>query len=571
MAVTVPERRVILGESEVVIAESVRATSWLTASQQHAWIAGRPVVVVPTFRPGAGDNLGSGHLFVFRTQPRYQDLRYIVRLAVSSTAADAIGVQVTVDGTTYTNVVARPRTTAPTEYEFPVDLPSRWDGEIDIRVGVYETADAGTFRVEGLGVVSVPRTFLDDDNDDLGIDRLAFYPRDPISTSNLGKLLARQNELRADARRVGQYHRAFGELDTPAFTSGTYTALATDDFALQGRALYDGETTRTLFWRVRVRCSDGTTSANVRISDGSGALATIAVPTGSTVARWWPTTGGPPSSFAVDVEDLAEADGLLSSAWDDHTIEIQRTAGAGTIYVLVVSIWEGVDAWMPYDMSPTVWLRGDEEETLDFTSFSWRNDGSTNDFTEATNKPIAGTVAGRASVEFDGTDDTAATTSLLSATVTASAWWCSGVIRADALTVAFSAGSPWTGHGIVSDGGGFWGVYACTTGLYAYQYDGAAKYTAAQAITPGEAVYFEASFDGATLSLSINGAAAVTASAGNITDLTNVVALGFRSGQAAAFDHDLGELVVLGASAPSAANLTGWRDYAAKRWGVSTP
>src|SRR5690606_22173435 len=122
------------------------------------------------------------------------------------------------------------------------------------------------------------------------------------------------------------------------------------DFPLQGRHLYSGDTTRTVAWRVIAYCSDSTTSANVRTSDGGGVLSTIAIPTGSQLLSRpmaYPTTGGAPATFAVDAVDPTESDGLRGSAWDDHTIEVQRTAGSGTVYIVGVSVGEWPDVWMP--------------------------------------------------------------------------------------------------------------------------------------------------------------------------------------------------------------------------------
>lgn len=344
MSVSVPEQRIDLVYGDVGVSDPVRAVSWVSAARLHNWVAGRPITVVPCFRPGLGDNQNDSSNYYFRFAPRYQDVRYVLRLrlsAESTTTRSGCSVTVPVGGTSY-NVTAQPRAFGdPAEHEFPINLASQGTSEIDLSFTLAETSDSGRVRIEACSIEAVPRVFLVDDSSDLGLDRLRFNHRAPITADDLGKLLARQNELLAAARRAGQWHHAFGSLDAYSTTSTTFVnpfgAAGGPNMGLLGRALYNGDTTRTFGWTVRGYCSTGATSGQVQISNTSGgaALDSIDIPTSTTSAAFMAS-----STFTADVEDNAEADGIPSSTWDDHTIEIKRTAGAGTVYLESISIWE---------------------------------------------------------------------------------------------------------------------------------------------------------------------------------------------------------------------------------------
>jgi hypothetical protein len=342
MSVSVPEQRIALIESEVGVSESVRSVSWVDAVRLHNWIVGRPVTLVPCYRPGAIEDSGDDN-FYFRWKPRYQDTRYILRLTLVTASGGTVPTTVTipVGGTAHAGLVARERTRAPAEYQFVYDLASQSTTEMEFSFSVETDTDAPVV-IEACSVEAAPRTLLTDDASDLGLDRLRFWPRSPITQNDLGKLLARQNEVLAAARRVGGFQHAFGTFNNPEFTSGSWTDVFDEPFALLGRYLYSGDTTRTWSWRIRVRCSNGTTAGSVRMSNTSGGagISTITVPAGTTTATWLPSTAGDPATFTSDCEDPTAADGRRSSRDDEHNVQVQRTAGAGTIYIESICVWE---------------------------------------------------------------------------------------------------------------------------------------------------------------------------------------------------------------------------------------
>ena len=343
MALTVPESRLDLTQADVASSDTLRALTWVDAVRQHNWLAGRPVSVVPSYRPGVLF-FNDANDYYFRTKPRYQDTRYVLKLRLSHDGASPGTAQVTlpVGGTTYT-LSARPRSSGnPIEYELPFDLASQGTTETSLSFRV-EPDDAGNYDIEACSIEAAPRVFLVDDGSDLGLDRLRFNHRAPITANDLAKLLARTNELRAAARRVGMWHHAWGSGLPFSTTSGAgvnaFGTAGGNSISLLARSLYDGDTTRTLSWAVRGYCSDGTTSADVELNAStSGGNDVISIPTGTTAAAWMATST---SAFAVNVEDNTEADGLPSSAHDEVDVTVTRTAGAGTVFIESISIWEG--------------------------------------------------------------------------------------------------------------------------------------------------------------------------------------------------------------------------------------
>lgn len=346
MSTTVPERRVTLVEGEVAISESVRSVSWVHAAQLHQWIAGRGGTVVPTFRPFTPSGLGFeiGSSYFFRFEPRYQDTRYLLKLLLFSHGLDRhpLTVTVPVGGTEHEVTVGQLSTGgAPSELEFEIDVAAQSGRETELSFRIKDN-DNGEWGIMAVAIDAVPRTALTDDASDLGVDRLRFWPRGPVSDPNIAKLLGRQNELKAAGRRVGMWHHAFGSAEDHrvGVTSASFVDVLEDAAPALGRLLYSGETTRTLHWRVCAYCSDATTAGEVSIASTSGGSDTITIPAGMTTIGWAPYAWSSPGEITVDAEDPTTATGLRGGAWDDLTVQARRTAGSGTIYILGISVWE---------------------------------------------------------------------------------------------------------------------------------------------------------------------------------------------------------------------------------------
>lgn len=333
---TVPEKRIDLVQEIIGISNTVRSVPHIHACRLHNWIAGRPATIVPSF--GALRTIATTKTsdFCFWSKPRYQDVSYRYSLLLTAEAPTTADVSINGSSVGTGFEVTNRRNALP--LYFDQEQSSQGTTEAELKISV--TAGASSVTVESLGIEALPRTRLTQDSNDLGADRLKLLHRLPIGERNFASnFLDYQDSLRDAARRLGSFHYSFGS-DAPFGTTSTsYTGIFNDDVSILGRYIYNGDTTRELEWRVKCYASDNTTSANIRVSNNAG-TDVIAMPTGTTSATWLPTTAGAASTFDVDAEDNTEADGLPSSATDDHTFDVQRTAGPGTVYIESISAWE---------------------------------------------------------------------------------------------------------------------------------------------------------------------------------------------------------------------------------------
>lgn len=339
MAATVPESRLNLVQSGVEISRSVRGVSWIDSARLANWISGRGSMDVPAHAPMVRIAGSGSSDFTYRVKPRYQTTRYALSLVLTSpdgpTTAD---VTVPIGGTTHT-VNVQPRLNArPETLIFERSSQSTTETTLDFRIAAGGTEDVD---VECVSIEALPRATLAQDTSDLGVDRLQFFPRQPIYEASLSTQLTDVvSSIRDSARRVGIYQHSFGT-DSPFSTSSTtFVDVFDEDHEELGRYLYNGDTTRTHSWRVLAYADVAGTKGEVRITNTSGASTVIDVPLSTTSATWLPATGGSPSTFTCDCEDNTTANGRRRSGGDMHAIEARVTSASGTIYIESISIWE---------------------------------------------------------------------------------------------------------------------------------------------------------------------------------------------------------------------------------------
>lgn len=348
MAQTVPEIRKNIvqrdgaGIDVTAISLSVRSGTWIDAAHTQNWLAGRGSMDVPAHAilgtiAGAATNT-----FRYWTKPRIQTARYAYSLVLRSTTDTPGSASVAIPtGGSAVDVPVGTRHN-PVTTTLYADRASLSSAEAELSLDI--TAPSGNaIVVESLSIEAVPRTLLIVGND-LGVDRLRFWARQPIMEPSLSsQLLDRQNDLRDACRRVGgfQFSRGTTSPWTITTASPSWATLFDDDIGILGRLLYSGDTTRTYSCRVLAKCSDGTTAGTVRVNNDSGtAAASITIAAGTTSWTWLPSTGGAAATFSVDAEDNTAADGLRGAAHDDHTFECQRTAGTGSVQIATISVYE---------------------------------------------------------------------------------------------------------------------------------------------------------------------------------------------------------------------------------------
>lgn len=85
---------------------------------------------------------------------------------------------------------------------------------------------------------------------------------------------------------------------------------------------------------LRFICGPGTANGEFRIvTDVAGAGSAVAIAAAS------PTVSNE-ATATLDCEDLSEADGLQSSAWDGFNIEFRKTSGTGFVYIATAAVYE---------------------------------------------------------------------------------------------------------------------------------------------------------------------------------------------------------------------------------------
>ncbi len=333
----VPVRRHRAPQGEIVIAASVRGIHWADPGLLWNWIAGRGSMDVPAYSPGVLVDDGESHAFTFRTKPRFQTTRYAYSVLLTSPSSETQDSPAVVTiGSESIEIGIVPRTVAvPTT--IIVERAAQSSDVADLSLTI--EMESSQCNVECISIEALPRLRLDDATADLGLDIGLVRNRAPITERAIFDTFAnRISDIKNATRRVGLWQCARGDVSPWTISSGTYGALTQDAIHVGGRYLYQNGTEATVSWAALVKCSDGSTAGDLRVnntSQGTGA-ASLAIPAGTTSWTW---IAG--SDFTCDSEDPTEASGLLSGGTDDHQIEGRRTAGAGTISIATVSLYDG--------------------------------------------------------------------------------------------------------------------------------------------------------------------------------------------------------------------------------------
>lgn len=372
MAATVPEfRPTDLVESAVQITRGVRAVSWVEAAWLQCWLAGRGSMDVPAHAPNVSITTSTTSAFRYWTKPRFQTCRYALGLVLVGESGGECTVRVPSGSSGGTSIQLTPHQ-EPSPATILFDRSAQSAAEAELSFDIVTTSTA--VKVESISIEAVPRTTLATESaehfrythagdrrvthagdrrvthasglgSDLGVDRLKFWPRQPIFETTFAQhLLQRQNDLRDACRRVGMFQFSRGTANPWLITtaSPSWSSLFVDGIAMLGRFLYSTDTVRTMSWRVLAKCSDGSTAGAIRVNNTSGgtAVSTITIPAGTTDWTWLPSTAGAAATFTCDAENNTISDGRRSSRDDEHTFEANRTAGTGSVQIATISVFE---------------------------------------------------------------------------------------------------------------------------------------------------------------------------------------------------------------------------------------
>lgn len=193
----------------------------------------------------------------------------------------------------------------------------------------------GCYGLDWLRVVEIPRSVLSPELDpatEIGLDGSWPAPWNRLlsgdpATQAFGvrrwvqQLKRAKNEFRRHLQLVAPDHN-----NQPwQIASGTYTNVWKSVFSIRAKRIGKSGTFNS--WNVRVlyRTSNGSTSGNLRVTQGSN-TAVAALPASTTL------TAAAEPTLTIDTGTTDQE--------VDLTLEIQRTAGAGTVYVPTVLLYE---------------------------------------------------------------------------------------------------------------------------------------------------------------------------------------------------------------------------------------
>lgn len=343
MSARVPVARTTPVTTDIKTGLPVLSTTHSGVARLLNWSLGHSLVNVPAFCPGNTIGAGSNGSYFFRVAPKYQAIQRAWAFTLRSTsttagAVVAIKVPSTAGSATATFTVGNDRETL-NSFLVVENRSAQSAAEETVSCNLAVTGKA--IEVEQIACWDMPRPQLAVGGDDGGVDLSTVAYRERIydgTGQSIGGIVDSTIAALAACRRVlMQWALPATVSEALAITGTSYANALPGTSIVLARKLYRSSTTGTLSAKVYARTADTTDIADVRITTTSGASAVINIPTGSHAAFAW---HGAPLTFAVDCEDLGEADGLPGGDWDELTVEAKVTAGGDILYLASISIWE---------------------------------------------------------------------------------------------------------------------------------------------------------------------------------------------------------------------------------------
>lgn len=351
MAAPVPQERSHPVYADAQISASVRGRTWRDLAHLHHWIRAHGQQLIPAHavrRVVQGD---TGAATVrYRMHPSGRAIARVWEIVLRSSADDG-GPVADAASLTQANVTFPNGDTVSTiapawlaaEWPRPLvyveELAAKSGALAELALGV-TVADSSTHLVvESVACWELPRAVLTvGDATDLGIDVDSLRIGAPIfddGAANARSVAAIASGLAdSECRRVLHAH-AFDAVST---TSGSLTDLYALPVPLVPRKIRRTDTTAPVWVAVYAYASDGTTEGEIVITAASGDSVTFAVT--SDTPGWLETTDAA-SQLIVACEDLSTDDGAPSGGIDTMTVQVRRTAGAGSVVIESVCVWEG--------------------------------------------------------------------------------------------------------------------------------------------------------------------------------------------------------------------------------------
>lgn len=342
MSGIVPFRPPPIVDDVVRVGEAVRGPTAVDAAAACNHVLGRGEQIVPAYAvTSATLTKNSAYKIKWRILPRYQVWqRYLWLACRSSASTSSITVEFPTGATAVTRSVTGSRSlVAPRPFEQTLSSQAATETELDITI----TSNNDDLQIDGISVEDVPRAVLDTAGDDLGTDTSRLIAGQPILYSTVANLFtAAYDDSLIGKRTLWQWAVPYsaGGATTTSFALSSTDASFTNKLAagapVLARQLDASATTATVKAAFLCWASDGTTAGQIRINssvNGAGTTGTISA--GTTSPTWVTATNN-----TIDATDLGTSDGLQSSTFDLLQLQMQRTAGAGTLYCATVSVFE---------------------------------------------------------------------------------------------------------------------------------------------------------------------------------------------------------------------------------------
>jgi len=332
---SVPQRRSIVREADVVSGRSVRSRTWLTAAELANWCLGQGDVLVPAYDPDQVIAAGATKTFQYRVSPNGRAVRRVWRIYIIGDTVGTATISAGAMASRTVDVPASPSTAVPIEYL--EDLTAKSSALQTLTLTIVSGAGGGGARISGISCHESPRAVLALDTIDRGVEMTSAWAREPIDArenNSLGGIFDAEDAMSGTGnllRRTAYlgYARPDNITDCWSDSIGSFVPMLIQGHILT-RKIMATDTARGVTFRFLCRASNATTDGEIRITNNTTAASvTLTVTDPGTTFAWF-STG---LSFAC--EDLTVASGLPGGTFasSTFTIEFRRTGAAGIFYV----------------------------------------------------------------------------------------------------------------------------------------------------------------------------------------------------------------------------------------------
>jgi len=335
MSASVPRRRSIVREADVVSGRAVRSRTWLTGGELSNWLLGQGDVLVPAYDPDQTIAAGATKTFQYRVSPNGRSVRRVWQVTI---IGDTRGGTATISAGAMASAAvsygASPSDAVPIAYI--EDLTAKSSTLQTLTLTVVNGTGSGGARISGISCHESPRAVLATDTIDRGVELESVWARRPIfarDNESLGGIFDAHERMSGTGSLLRRtylgYARPDNITDCWSDSVGSFVPMLIQGHILT-RKILAADTTRSVGFSFLCRASNATTDGEIRITNNATAASvTLTVTDPGTTFAWYATS----LSFAC--EDLTVASGLPGGTFANSTftIEFRQTGAAGTFYV----------------------------------------------------------------------------------------------------------------------------------------------------------------------------------------------------------------------------------------------